>query len=354
MTSKLPPLPPKFLCELCECTFTRKDNMIRHMIRKHNIIETQNTSNLTQNSSNITQNSSNLTQISSNRTQITSNLKQQEENDSMINNKHTCSKCNTVFSRKWCLDRHTHKCNGTKNEYTCNYCEKEFTCKTSRFRHYKICKVKKEKDATALVSVDSTSKVITNDNDPSSINSQTAEVINNIGGNQTNTQNNIINILTFPQPGDTNFDFICDQITKATMKGLLQSSNTSQVGFNKFINKVMENPQNRIVHKTNPNCTYSKVHVGDGKWELAHDDDVFPILTHHMTTAALGKVQEVNKDIELVRELYNKLDQFRNHVVNINEMDYESEPYKGVLQRIKLIIVNLTRRWFEENGEELK
>ena len=67
-----------------------------------------------------------------------------------------------------------------------------------------------------------------------------------------------------------------------------------------------------------------------------------------MTTAALSKVNEIKEDMKLVKELYLKLEPFKNHVTNVNEMDYDSSEYRTILQRIKLILVNLTRKWMDE------
>ena len=335
--------PPNFTCDICYLCFTRKDNMIRHMRKIHSDIYNNSIhNNITQYNSNITQNTSNITHNSSNTTHNNSNTQNNSNNDINNNNNtsHKCIKCTKQFSRQWCLIRHSEKCQGIKDPYSCEYCHKMFTHDNSRFKHYKICKTKKEIDSKSLVPVTDT---------PPNVSQQVASTINNIQNQQNNNNTqNIVNILTFPQSGNNNFDFVCDQITKATMKALLNASSTPFVGFNKFIGTVLENPQNRIVHKTNPNSTYSKIHVGDGKWEFAHDDDVFHVITHHMTTAALGKVNEIKEDMKLVRELYLKLEPFKNHVTSVNEMDYDSAEYKTILQRIKLILVNLTRKWMEE------
>ena len=327
------PTAPEIRCPICDDTFCRGFTMKRHMVRIHGYTYEEyihnNTVNIHNNIGNIHNNTGNIPNNTGNEIDI--------QNDK----EYRCKKCDKCLYAKWYLTKHMEKCKGIRDKYSCEYCHKTFTHDTSRFKHYKICKSKKEIDSKSLVPVTDT---------PQAISQQVASTINNVSGDQNNnnTQNNIVNILTFPQSGDKNFDFVCDQITKATMKALLNASSTPFIGFNKFIGTVMENPQNRIVHKTNPNSTYSKIHVGDGKWEFAHDDDVFPVITHHMTTAALSKVNEMKDDMKLVKELYLKLEPFRNHITDVNEMDYESSEYKNILQRIKLILVNLTRKWMEE------
>uniref|UniRef100_A0A6C0CS99 C2H2-type domain-containing protein n=1 Tax=viral metagenome TaxID=1070528 RepID=A0A6C0CS99_9ZZZZ len=340
MSSLPPPTPLNYTCSICYLDFTRRDNMLRHMRRIHSDIDIDNIHN---NTVNIHNNIGNIHNNTGNIHNNTGNVPNNNGNEIDIQNdkEYRCKKCDKCLYAKWYLTKHMEKCKGIRDKYSCEYCHKTFTHDTSRFKHYKICKTKKEIDSKSLVPVTDT---------PTAISQQVASTINNVSGDQNNnnTQNNIVNILTFPQSGDKNFDFVCDQITKATMKALLNASSTPFIGFNKFIGTVMENPQNRIVHKTNPNSTYSKIHVGDGKWEFAHDDDVFPVITHHMTTAALSKVNEMKDDMKLVKELYLKLEPFRNHITDVNEMEYESSEYKNILQRIKLILVNLTRKWMEE------
>ena len=341
------PEAPKSKCPICDCCFSKPYNMRRHMLRYHGYTYEEyihnNTNNIPNNTNNNPNNTNNIHNNTNNIPKNTNNI-QTEEIETQNDKENRCPKCEKCLYAKWYLKKHMDTCKGIRDKHSCEYCYKVFKHDNSRFAHYKICVAKKEIDSKSLV------PSTNNPSNPSNTTSQqVASTINNVGGNQNNnTQNNIVNILTFPQAGDKNFDFMCDQITKATMKALLHNSSTPFIGFNNFVGKVMENPQNRIVHKTNPNSIYSKIHVGEGKWEFAHDDDVLPIITHHMTTAALSKVNEIKEDMKLVKELYLKLEPFKNHVTNVNEMDYDSSEYRTILQRIKLILVNLTRKWMEE------
>jgi len=86
------------------------------------------------------------------------------------------------------------------------------------------------------------------------------------------------------------------------------------------------------------------IHTGNGEWELAYDEDVLPLITHHMTTAALQKTQEIKKDVEKMRDLYHKLEPFKDYVFDINT-DNESKAYTDTIYRIKLIIINMTKKW---------
>ena len=326
-----------YTCSQCAYTTIRKYNFDRHMNMVHKIRFLDFEETHTQDEETHTQDEE--THAHDEEMQMIKN-NSLEPYQKIDNNYYRCNGCLKIYSCLRNIKQHLDKCKKEKMQIQCEDCLKYFASNSSLSHHKKICKgyplvcipqdePKKENGTTI--------------HNQTNIQSQTAETINNVG-----TQNNTINILSFPQEGDKNFDFICDKISNAVMKNLLQSSNTSSIGFNRFIKTVMDNPQNRLLHKTNPNTIYSKIHVGDNNWDYAHDDDVYPLLTHHMTTAALQKAKELKEDIQIVKEIYNKLEPFIKHVREINEMDYESDEYKSILLRIKLIIVNLTRKWMDE------
>jgi len=133
------------------------------------------------------------------------------------------------------------------------------------------------------------------------------------------------------------FDYITDHINIAKLQEFIKQRKPS-IGFNKFVSEVLDNPQNRNVQKTNIKDRYSKVHIGDDKWELAMDSDVYPIMTHHMTTAALGKMEEHKTDIP--KSIKQKAAEFVEFIDQINTTD-EGDVYNETVERIKLILVNL-------------
>jgi uncharacterized protein YkvS len=168
--------------------------------------------------------------------------------------------------------------------------------------------------------------------------------INVEGNHNTLTANttNIVNILTFPEDKSSNFDFVCDKITKEVMKRIISNSPNAAVGFKRFISEVLEkHPENRCITKINPNVAYSKVHTNDGNWDLISDKEAYPIFTHHMTTAAMGKLIEFKKDL---RKLFEKLKNFEGFITDINEND-ESVNYEDTIYAIKLLIINISKKW---------
>jgi hypothetical protein len=257
-----------------------------------------------------------------------------------INNKHICNKCNKEFTRKWGLKKHIECCKGIVDKYSCEYCNKKFKYTTTKYKHYKICKVKKEIDSKALITTDS----ISQDNQShNNVSQQIANTINNTTIENQNIQNNIT-VFAFPDI-DSNFEFNCEKITNSRMKKIIKRVQEPQFKFNNFVGDMMDNPQNRIIKKSNPNTSYSLIHVGNDEWDYGLDKDVYKIFTHHATVAALDKIREVKKDVELVKELYHNLRSFEKYVKDVNEMDYESSEYAEILQRIKLIVINLSKRW---------
>lgn len=163
------------------------------------------------------------------------------------------------------------------------------------------------------------------------INNADTVIINN---NNVNI-NVIANILTFPEDNDSNFDFITDRISEEVMKKCV-SALKAEIGFNKFMGAILDHPENRMVIKTNPNISYSKVHVGGGKWHLVQDMDVFPALTHHMTVAALAKLEEFKRSMRFI------CNHFKQYVETVNTDD-ECVQYQNTIQRLRLMVVNVSR-----------
>jgi hypothetical protein len=153
----------------------------------------------------------------------------------------------------------------------------------------------------------------------------------NIGVQQNNTTNNY-QILVFPRDGE-DFDFITDHIKDTAMQECV-THKRPQIGFNKFMGQVLQNPRNRIVKKNNPNNKFSKIHVGEGKWEFALDQDVIPVVTHHMTTAALQKVSDMKQSLR------QKAREFVTYIDEVNTND-ESKEYGDALDRVKVLLINL-------------
>ena len=342
---------PEKHCKLCDKEFSRPYCFKRHLKNIHGFLYNEyvdeyikvDTSKPVKHISNTVNNNEKLA------TNTVETLNQSHKTQCTVNKKNICTKCNKSFSRNWTLKNHIPKCKGVIDIYSCEYCHKKFTHRDSRYKHLKTCKTKKEIDSRALINKSDNNSYSKNENNSSSIYQQTADTINNnTTNNTTNTTNTTINnnyVLTFPDNGDNNFEFNIDHITNTIMKNLLKKVQDPYYKFNNFFDKLMDEPSNRIIKKSSPNTSYSQIHKGDGNWELGYDKDIYKTLTHHVTVAAFDKIDNIKKDVKLAKELYHNLMNFATYVEQVNEMDYDSSEYNDITSRIKLIIINLSRRW---------
>jgi hypothetical protein len=257
-----------------------------------------------------------------------------------------CDGCYKSFSRKYNLQQHIPKCTRRQYPNQCTACLKCFTSRGGLSQHKHFCKgnllTVPNQPSNTIVPSDCSQ---VNEENVQMIQQQNAETINNTTNNTiNNTTNNITNntvnitILKCPESREEKFDFDCTNISYEDLMALLQKSKDAFIRFNKFVGKLLENPRNCVVRKTSPKDSHCLVHRGNDIWELAHDDDTFPIITHHMTTAALGKTNGLTKN---QKNYYT--DSFQGQVRNINEMDYDSSQYNSIEQRMKLQVINRTR-----------
>jgi len=300
--------PESFNCSQCSYTTKRKYNFIRHIQNVHNIQEPVDLQNVHFDLQNV---HFDLQNVHSDLQNVHSDL--QNVNDVLI---HKCSNCYKTFSTKYTLLRHTPHCKNKQSPHQCTECHKAFSSRNSLCNHKKVCK------GLPLVVPDKVNEL---ENIP-------------IQANNVN-----ITVLTCPQSVEEDFKFNCDNITPDVIMNILKYSNNSFIRFNKFVSKLLENPVNRVIRKTNPKDNHSLIHVGNNKWDYAHDKDMFPIITHHMTTAALDKTIEMQKN-----KKDNFIKSFQQQVRVFNEMDYDSQNYQEFIQRIKYIVINITRRALEE------
>jgi len=332
-------------CNLCDIEFSKPYNFRRHLTRIHGFILEDYTEYINENSKNFCINGQD-NYINSKNFCINSKDNQNSIQDTYETIK--CSKCNKILSNKYYIKKHEKICKGVIDKFSCKYCNKKFKHEKCRFSHYKTCKKKKELDANALIAKD------TKNVESQQIAQQTANTINNNNTTNIENQNNTVNnntvnnitVLAFPSDGDGDFEFDTEHISEQFMKKLLQKVQHPQFKFNNFFDKLMDNPKNRIIKKNSPNTSYSKIHQGDDKWDYGYDKDIYKTLTHHTTVAAFNKIENTRENNKAM-EFYYNLKNFESYVKEVNEMDYDSSEYNDILQRIKLIVVNLTKKWEE-------
>lgn len=234
---------------------------------------------------------------------------------------HTCPNCLYTTTRAYNLTRHI-QMKHSENEalentpillHTCSFCNKIFSHKSSKSRHDRVC-IEKNKPIVPTPQLPS---------------APIPEI---------NT-----NLLTYPPTGIDNrhFDFLRDHITATDMKRIFDNTPV-ELGFRRYIYSIFKRPENRIVHKTHPNNNYSKVHVGKGEWSIELDDDVYKVITHFLTCAALQSTEDHTKFMKSIEK------KIRLYLDDVNTQNDENDNYLKATQRIKLIIVNLTNKWKEE------
>ena len=303
-------------CTQCDYTTERSFNLKRH-------IQTRHTSNLHNLSRELHNSSPNLQNSSPN---LQNSSPTYHCDGKSVP---TCLKCNRTFSRNSCLTIHIETCDGTPKG-CCNKCKKFFPTRNTLFKHRSSCQGIHPEESTP-------STMITHNTINNTIINNTN--ITNITNNNTTINNVTCNILVFPKDdmSRSNFDFITEHISQNVIKRI-ERMRPVRVGFQNFMVRVFERPENRIVKKTNPNVCYSEIHVGNNKWELAHDDDVFPNITYLMTTAALERFDQFH-----IQQDSNS----RKYICEVNEEDDESKKYKQAIQTTKYISINVSRDFDE-------
>lgn len=300
-------------CAHCPYTTNRPFNMTRHIQSRHKPVSdhVHKTSDDVYKMSDDLYKTSELVYKTSDGVYKTSD-DQETENTRRI----TCEKCQRTFTRPCRYTEHIETCDGVPPGH-CPICKKYFSNRKTLCSHKKACKPE-----TALTTCTQAASQIVN----ITINNN---IVNNNSMNVTN------NVLSFPDADDGSFTFNTDKISKEHMKTYVTKWK-AEIGFANFMKAVWDDPVNRIVRKSSPNVSYSQVHVGNGKWELAPDKDVYPVMTQFMTIAALDQMKRHEKNLRHMCDEFSKF-------VNLVNQDDECMQYQDVIQRSKLMVVNITR-----------
>lgn len=244
-----------------------------------------------------------------------------------------CHGCYKEFLTKQGFKKHQDRCKAIYDSLQCKYCHLLFTHRSSKSRHEKKCEYK---DRPWLVQQTTESSVTSQP-----VNTTIHNTTNNIQIN--NNQQIHINLLTYPPNGEQSreFDFLRDHITPTDIQRIFEKAKP-EIGFSRFIYSIFERPENRIVHKTHPNNNYSKVHIGDGKWSLELDEDVYTVITHFLTCAALQTTEDHK---QFIRNIEQKI---KSYLDDVNTQNDENDNYAKAMARVRLIIINLTNKWKQE------
>jgi len=210
---------------------------------------------------------------------------------------HKCAKCYKVLKTAKTLKNHNKTCKELSSPVECPHCHSIFTHRSSKSRHMIKC----TKAAPP----------------PPPLPLPLVYPINGVHQNR--------------------FDFIREHITGKDIKDFFHMVPPS-LGFRKFINRLFERPENRIIQKTNPNSTFCKVHRGDNQWEIEPDGEAFKVMTHFLTCAAL---QSTNQHKTLIKHIYPPI---HSYLDDVNTQNEENIHYREAFIWIRLMAVNLTAR----------
>lgn len=289
-------------CSHCDYTTSRRYNYGRHMIMVHGVCEQENS-----------------------KTQQKDIITQPKETPIW-----QCQDCGKQLSSRQSLQRHISCCKGKINAHACPHCDQSFSSLPNKYRHMKKCKKEQEQTHESQPTIQ---------NNTTNIQSQ---VNNNIQVNNNTTYNQTM-ILNFPESMDTDqFKLAKDHITLQNLEHLFSKRFQPKQGFARYTSAVLERLENRNVYKTSPNTKYNKI-WRNGRWEYELDEEVYPLLTYHMTIAAIDDINNHKKELKKggkinYMEVAKCLD-------DINTENDENDNYEFALEKLKIAVLNFSERF---------
>lgn len=256
------------------------------------------------------------------------------EQPNILSQVYKCPHCYVVCASKRNLNLHIQGCKHLDDPQQCPKCRKIFASRSSKSRHIKICQATSQE---IVVASDAThgSSITTQNN----INTQNNTQIQTQNNNCV-TNNNIV-VLKFPDV-DEDFDFLRDHITAAKFQKLFDCSRP-EIGFRRFSAAILDREENRIIKKIDAKANHSMIHKGDGEWDLDLDKDVFQRLAFDLSVCALGAYNDNKQKARLVKTSTDRIFKYLDAVNTENDPEYTE-----AVQRLKLIVVNMTKKWEAE------
>ena len=287
-------IPQLFNCEYCSYTSNKKYNLTRHLIR-HDHTQFKQTNNETE-------------EVLKNQIVI-------------IENK--CESCLKSFSTKYNLIRHLKNCKGIILNKKCEYCNKEFKHISTKITHLKTCKFK-----------------INKNKDNVNINVGTINNINVVN----NITNNNINIVVFDPLKIDGSIFKTDHIDLNFLNLILKSAENNAVSL--YTQKILDNPENHCIVKSNLRSMVSDVHTGQNNWTKYYDIELYPMIIREISNgfqSCISKQNENKKDFKKFNKLIEYLDYFsEDGYCNDDTISAKiKKEFKEQIQKTKLIFYNL-------------
>jgi hypothetical protein len=193
-----------------------------------------------------------------------------------------CSKCDKVLQQKRYLIIHEEKCKGVNNSLECHLCHRLFNTRAMKCIHIKTCDgISQEK-----ICIDDGNTIINNNIDTQN-NINTQNVTNNTTNNNIYIENKII------MYADDNIELNDRHISKKDLKRIFNGASVQTItAIAKYAFKLLENPENRCIHKKHVTNSYCEVHVGNGKWKIKPDKQVLSRFSHDVAASANDRLYE--------------------------------------------------------------
>uniref|UniRef100_A0A6C0CUI0 C2H2-type domain-containing protein n=1 Tax=viral metagenome TaxID=1070528 RepID=A0A6C0CUI0_9ZZZZ len=343
-------------CAHCSYITSRTYNLNRHISSKHssvsivplhndsndiNTINYNQNINIEEQNTNIGEQNINMEEQNINMEEQNINMEEQNINieksveeisddgtETKGNKEYKCDMCYKYFSYLKTLKRHTAICKKIQHPYECMNCHKQFACSSSLCVHRKGC------TSTALITTPS--GTVPNNNN---IHAHTIDTLNNnIIQNQQNIEqqnNQNITINVFPTSLHTDYSIDTSHIDEATLKkNIKHQSIYEAVGTS--LRMVLENRDNLPVKKKSIKSNYSYVHLGEDRWEMRKDKEIYGMISFHISRCI--QVYLDGKNLNQLKKYYQEATEALEFAATDNMADLERE-YVQKAKRIMEVIL---------------
>ena len=242
---------------------------------------------------------------------------------------HICHTCGKTFKRNYHLVRHHNTCKGATNPYVCQHCNQSFAHSTNKYRHLKICPAfcEKTNDADTEIDID-----VDVDVDPS--------------------------IITY----DSEMALLNDHIGPDIVLKWLGSYD-HELTMRTYSSYIMDRAENQFIKKTNLRSSTSEVHIGNNRWEVKLDSQLYPEVMCNISNGFGTLINDYVHDNDderfksilfdrSRRQMYTKLDEFIDYMAtngycnDMNEMKVKriKRCFDTLVRELRLLVFNYTRK----------
>ena len=342
-------------CAHCSYTTNRTYNLNRHILTKHSSAYTmllQDTNkeqfinnmeqfiNIKEQNINIEEQNINIEEqyinIDNQNINIEKSIEEASEDgtETQGTKEYKCETCYKYFGYLKTLKRHTSVCKKIQHPHECINCHKQFACSSSLCVHRKGC------ISTALIPASITNEPIPKQNN---ITAHTIDTLNNnIIQNQQNIEqqqnieNQNITINVFPSSFQSDFNIDTSHFDEATLKQKLKYQSLYEaVGTS--LRLVLENRDNLPVKKKSIKSNYSYVHLGEDKWEMRKDKEIYGMISFHISRCI--QVYLDGKNLNQLKKYYQEATEAFEFVATDNMADLEKEYVKKARRIMDVIFL---------------